>query len=47
LPLLVHEPHRQRGIEQEREIELDQEIKSDLTSMSDRLGEPSPELGSS
>ena len=34
-----HETHRQRWIEQEREIELDQKIKPNLACMSDGLGE--------
>ena len=37
LPLFCHEPYRQARVEQEREIELDQKIKSNLPRAGDRL----------
>ena len=45
IPLLIHEPYRKRGIEQKREIELDQEIEPNLARTRDRLREPASELG--
>ena len=45
VPLLGHEPHCQCGIEQKREIQLDQEFEPNLSRSRDWLREPSFELG--
>ena len=45
IPLLVHQPYSQRRIQQQREIELDEEIESNFPRTRHGLGEPSSELG--